>query len=75
MLSDNINHKIKCTNLCNFISLTENDKWKQSLMNFEKIRDREIYNEQIKNTTYNIKKTATELQKIYINIVKGEVKC
>lgn len=75
LLSDNINHKIKCTNLCNFISLTENDKWKQSLMNFEKIRDREIYNEQIKNTTYNIKKTATELQKIYINIVKGEVKC
>ena len=73
LLSDTINRKIECSDLCNFIPLTENSKWKQFLMDFKKIKNRENYNEQIKETTYNIRKTATELQKTYVNIVKGEV--
>lgn len=75
LLSDNISQKIKCTNLCRFISLAANDEWQKFLMDFKKNEEREKYNEQVKETNYNIKKMALKLQKLYISIVKGEEGC
>ena len=75
LLSDNISQKIKCTNLCRFISLAANDEWQKFLMDFQKNEDREKYNEQVKETNYNINKMALKLQKSYISIVKGEERC
>ena len=75
LISNNISRKIICTNLCKFISLTENDEWQESLMDFRKKEDREKYNEQVQETNYNIKKMALKLQKLYISIVKGEEGC
>lgn len=75
LLSDNISQKIKCTNLCRFISLAANDEWQKFLMDFQKNEDREKYNEQVKETNYNINKMALKLQKSYISIVKGEEGC
>lgn len=64
--SDNISHEVKLTPLVKFISLEcSPQKWADFIVNRKKAQNRNLYNEKISKTNYNISSTTTRLLKIY----------
>lgn len=72
IVSDKIPYSAKVTELIQYIQLNEQEiNWAKQIINVNKTENRELYNEKVKESKYNIKEQAKQLEKLYEDLVKN----